>query len=443
MLSWSFSIKATEKSTQFSSWNFEKLESCLSKTKLFQAELYQPKEYSNILEKSKTYLNAQVNSETYPLISQELETQCVSLLLYLSDKHFSEELNTLYKQIQIAESSFAEILARGNFIQGKQIYNESLLIQAELDLKKKSLLGKFSWNSEFEDFVNSLDSLHFKIQKGKELTEKAIALSLSQSEQLVASILDIDKTLTYITSTETETSSDSYQKILTYKTELNQSIEKIQSGQIKEGYLHAEKIRIQVGDLLSKVLVSKFQKDFETLQERVKKLERNFSEIVSHPEDEDFHASYIHSKDLLSAIQESLRHAQELNSLERYGEAFELLEEGFQLAALLEDDVPSLQRKQSHIRKLHSKGNNKETQKYIPKNSYIKKEKHKTVAEKQDKSQSIPKSAKIYITKPKDTLSKIAQKYYGKQTEWKRIQKANRNISNPDLIHPKQKIKIP
>lgn len=43
-----------------------------------------------------------------------------------------------------------------------------------------------------------------------------------------------------------------------------------------------------------------------------------------------------------------------------------------------------------------------------------------------------------------DSLSKIAKRYYGDANQWRRIHDANKDqISNPDLIHPGQKLKIP
>ena len=43
-----------------------------------------------------------------------------------------------------------------------------------------------------------------------------------------------------------------------------------------------------------------------------------------------------------------------------------------------------------------------------------------------------------------DSLSKIAKKYYGDASQWKRIFEANRDqIENPDLIQPGWKLAIP
>ena len=48
----------------------------------------------------------------------------------------------------------------------------------------------------------------------------------------------------------------------------------------------------------------------------------------------------------------------------------------------------------------------------------------------------------VYTVKPGDSLSKIAEHYYGDQMEYKKIAHYN-NISTPDLIQPGQKLRIP
>lgn len=51
---------------------------------------------------------------------------------------------------------------------------------------------------------------------------------------------------------------------------------------------------------------------------------------------------------------------------------------------------------------------------------------------------------RVYEVVSGDTLSKIAQKYYGKAGAYMKIFEANRDIlSNPDLIKPGQKLRIP
>lgn len=49
-----------------------------------------------------------------------------------------------------------------------------------------------------------------------------------------------------------------------------------------------------------------------------------------------------------------------------------------------------------------------------------------------------------YVVAKGDSLSKIAKQHYGDANQWRRIYDANRDqISNPDLIHPGQSLKIP
>lgn len=52
--------------------------------------------------------------------------------------------------------------------------------------------------------------------------------------------------------------------------------------------------------------------------------------------------------------------------------------------------------------------------------------------------------SETYTVKSGDSLSKIAQQLYGDGKQWRRIFEANRDlITNPDLIHPGQVLKIP
>jgi nucleoid-associated protein YgaU len=49
-----------------------------------------------------------------------------------------------------------------------------------------------------------------------------------------------------------------------------------------------------------------------------------------------------------------------------------------------------------------------------------------------------------YTVRKGDTLSAIAKREYGKESEWRRIFEANRDqIDNPDLIRPGQELTIP
>jgi nucleoid-associated protein YgaU len=51
---------------------------------------------------------------------------------------------------------------------------------------------------------------------------------------------------------------------------------------------------------------------------------------------------------------------------------------------------------------------------------------------------------RTYTVVKGDSLSKIAQREYGKASQWKRIYEANRDqIEDPDLIHPGQVLRIP
>lgn len=67
------------------------------------------------------------------------------------------------------------------------------------------------------------------------------------------------------------------------------------------------------------------------------------------------------------------------------------------------------------------------------------------VAEPKEEKKPEPEPRfEFYTIASGDTLSKIAQQYYGKAGEYMRIFEANRGlISDPDKIYPGQKIRIP
>lgn len=55
-----------------------------------------------------------------------------------------------------------------------------------------------------------------------------------------------------------------------------------------------------------------------------------------------------------------------------------------------------------------------------------------------------PARVETYTVQKGDSLSKIAQHQYGDGAKWKAIFEANRDqITNPDLIHPGQVLRIP
>jgi len=59
-------------------------------------------------------------------------------------------------------------------------------------------------------------------------------------------------------------------------------------------------------------------------------------------------------------------------------------------------------------------------------------------------SSTAPSATRIYVVVSGDSLSKIAQREYGKASDWTRIFEANRDhITDPDKIFPGQKLKIP
>lgn len=64
----------------------------------------------------------------------------------------------------------------------------------------------------------------------------------------------------------------------------------------------------------------------------------------------------------------------------------------------------------------------------------------KNISRKTDSGYSLEQ---IYIVKRGDCLWNIAKRFYGSGSEYGRIVTANPEITNPNIIYPGQKIKIP
>lgn len=57
---------------------------------------------------------------------------------------------------------------------------------------------------------------------------------------------------------------------------------------------------------------------------------------------------------------------------------------------------------------------------------------------------SVTAPSRSYTVQKGDTLSKIAEHYYGNASKWRVIYEANRDlIKDPDLIYPGQTFRIP
>jgi nucleoid-associated protein YgaU len=60
------------------------------------------------------------------------------------------------------------------------------------------------------------------------------------------------------------------------------------------------------------------------------------------------------------------------------------------------------------------------------------------------RSGSSTSAGRRYVVVKGDSLSKIAQREYGDAKQWTRIFEANRDIiTDPDLIHPGQALRLP
>ena len=67
-----------------------------------------------------------------------------------------------------------------------------------------------------------------------------------------------------------------------------------------------------------------------------------------------------------------------------------------------------------------------------------------TVHHEQEGASGPVSGTRVYTVESGDSLWKIAEKFYGDGSQWRKIHEANRaTIDDPDVIHPGQQLTIP
>jgi LysM repeat protein len=448
-------------------------------SKVFRASIYAPAELTSAEAKHKLVLDSlqkkgstdspeQLATETQKLFRVALER---ALPLHLKDLQKEAE-----EAMKDADISFAESLASPHFLKAKSLDAETQVLFREYDQTFSGYQKLSSPNRDnvWTGVLEIAEKLTQKWNDQKSTAEKAKSLSLSQVEHLVVASLDLDNDLAKVREIGDSTQRA---KADSFRAQVSEHLKLIQAGNVKEGYQKIEVLRVEATGLFAETLGPKTKQNLSELKETIAKLNASFNEIQVNLEDEDFSASYQQTKDTLAAAGEALQFAFELESQERYGEALGQSEEANRMVYLVSEDLPSLQRKQSHVLKKQATANNTEPSPPSNKNPILIED---DVEDDDDEEVVAPKEKKplisiypqgtkttntelgeemevtptvtkpitsktnqVHITKSRDTLSSISQKYYGKARFWKRIHKANKHIKNPDRIFPKQRIKIP
>lgn len=277
-----------------------------------------------------------------------------------------------------------------------------------------------------------------KYLESKKAATDAKSLALSQKQQLIDSLADIEKNLD---------DADRYAgggdpEVAQTRERLNAAKGKIDEGKIKEGYSEVDDIRKKSAELVAKNIQAYALKKKAEAKDSIGKAKDKLATIDQSKlkSSKDLQTSYQRADENLKAADESLVSAEELYSSEKYEDSIARSEEAIRLSRIVvdqSDDIAERLRTGSSVagRKGDAGDSTPSTKKG-----------EDTVS---SSSGELPEGWKKYVVRkkiPADCLWRISayKQHYGTSKLWKRIYEANRNkIKNPNLIYPKQVLLIP
>lgn len=277
-----------------------------------------------------------------------------------------------------------------------------------------------------------------KYLESKKAASDAKSLALSQKQQLIDSLADIEKNLD---------DADRYAggqdpEVAQTRERLNAAKAKIDEGKIKEGYSEVDAIRQKSAELVAKNIQAYALKKKAEAKDSIGKAKDKLSTIDQSKlkSSKDLQTSYQRADENLKAADESLVSAEELYSSEKYEDSIGRSEEAIRLSRIVvdqSDDIAERLRTGSSV--AGRKGDAGDS------TSSTKKGEDSSTAS----SGELPEGWKKYVVRkkiPADCLWRISayKQHYGTSKLWKRIYDANRGkIKNPNLIYPKQVLLIP
>ncbi|MEI7013496.1 lipoprotein LipL71 [Leptospira licerasiae] len=277
-----------------------------------------------------------------------------------------------------------------------------------------------------------------KYLESKKAASDAKSLALSQKQQLIDSLADIEKNLD---------DADRYAggqdpEVAQTRERLNVAKAKIDEGKIKEGYSEVDAIRQKSAELVAKNIQAYALKKKAEAKDSIGKAKDKLSTIDQSKlkSSKDLQTSYQRADENLKAADESLVSAEELYSSEKYEDSIGRSEEAIRLSRIVvdqSDDIAERLRTGSSV--AGRKGDAGDS------TSSTKKGEDSSTAS----SGELPEGWKKYVVRkkiPADCLWRISayKQHYGTSKLWKRIYDANRGkIKNPNLIYPKQVLLIP
>lgn len=337
------------------------------------------------------------------------------------------------RAIDAADVAFAVQLAADDF-------NKSVDLRKEGDgLSQDGEKQLFDYPKESDDDkklnlrlrgFDTYEKAYRKYEESRELAERAKNLALSQKQQMLDSISDIEDNL----ATAEKYSEGNDPRIARTRALLDDAKSNINDGKIKDGYNKLETARKESQEIVAASVKSYAAKKKEEAKNKIADTEEAISslpqdKISANPQAK---SSFQTATENVEAAKEALKSAEELYDQEKYQDSIKQSEEAIRLADIVVEQKDSLMamlnKAPANTRSADIDGDDSDSS---------------------ENSKAPGEGWKTYIVRkkvPSDCLWRIAgyKEHYGNPRLWTRIYKANKaKIKNPDLIYPKQKFDIP
>ncbi|WP_061223009.1 lipoprotein LipL71 [Leptospira weilii] len=372
-----------------------------------------------------------------------------------SEKSFPFAVDEVRKEsnvaIESAEEAYASQLASEPYNTSVQLRKEGDALRETADRTLESYPKESGDDGKLRMRLAAFDQYEASRQKytdSKKAADESKVLALSQKQQLIDSLADIEKNLNdadkYAEGKDPEVSET--------RNRLESAKAKIEEGKIRDGYAEIDDIRKKSGELVAKNIKVYAEKQKELAKQSVASATTKLASFDRNKinASRDFQVSYQRAEENLKAAEESRVSAEDLYTSEKYEDSISRSEEAIRLSRIVVDQVIELaERIERKMASDSVAGRDTKTgtdgQK-DPKNQSATDGKNSSTKMGKD---GLPEGWKRYVVRkkvPADCLWRIAKdkRHYGTAKLWRRIYEANRNkIRNPNLIYPKQVLLIP
>ncbi|XDD51322.1 lipoprotein LipL71 [Leptospira sp. WS92.C1] len=425
----------------------------ITRAKSAGAEKYAPTELE---EARKSLLNAHQKASEEDLGETKKSADYArAKALDASEKSFPSAVEDVRKEsnasIDSADEAYASQLASEPYNAAVQLRKEGDTLRETADKTLESYPRESGDDAKLKTRLAAFDQYESARQKyadSKKSADESKILALSQKQQLIDSLADIEKNLS---------DADKYAEgkdpeVNETRVRLDASKYKIEEGKIRDGYAEIDDIRKKSGELVAKNIKAYAEKQKELAKQSIASATTKLASFdkTKVNASRDFQVSYQRAEENLKAAEESRVSAEDLYSSEKYEDSISRSDEAIRLSRIVVDQATELADRLER-KSASDQYANRDTKNGNDGKTKTNKNESTNGKNSSDKigEDGLPEGWKRYVVRkkvPADCLWRIAKdkRHYGTSKLWKRIYDANRGkIKNPNLIFPKQVLLIP